>query len=150
MKKPAALIVVTALFMLSPQSLLSLLSLPYNTGSWYMVSMLASFSCVMSCNILLAQPWRAGVIFVEFVGMVINAGILFLPAALGDTIKAARAEFVHPAFIIQVAIILLSMTPLGKLIESGRNKYLAANYLHGDSNRAQHRRHGEWFTGVVS
>lgn len=150
MKKTAAMTAICLVFLSSPQSLLSWLSVPYTFFSWYIAAMAVSLACVMACNILLSQPWRAGVILIEVVGMLINAGILFSPEALSDTIKVIRSEFVHPAFIMQISIILLSMTQQGKIIEFGRHKHLAADHLHGDYHRSQHRSHVKWPREVVA
>lgn len=82
--------------------------------------------------------------------MLLNAGILFFGAELSDIMRAARSEFVLPAFIMQVAIIILSMTPLGKIIEFGRVERMAIDDLDGDYHRAQHRSRAQWPGEVVA
>lgn len=62
----------------------------------------------MSCNKLLRGKLGAAIIIIETACIVLNAGYVYLPDNLSDTIYSIRPLFVQCAFIMQLIIIALS------------------------------------------
>lgn len=82
--------------------------------------------------------------------MAITLGILWFDGGLRDIMIGSRSAFVMPAFIIQSIIILLSMSPLGKIIEFGRDPRMAVNDLDASNNGVQRRSRVSRIAGVVA
>lgn len=136
--------------MFSPRLLCAHLSLTYSFDDWYILVMSASAAGAMACYMLLSQPWRMPVILIETANMIMVLAIFGFDGYLSDLIRSARSDFANPAFIMQSAIILLSMTRLGKIIESGRGARVSDDSVGRDTNRVLHYRSPERIPGVVS
>lgn len=75
---------------------------------WLAVTSLLSWGLVMSCNKLMTGKLCASIIMIEVACIVLNAGYVYLPDSLSDTIYSVRPLFVKSAFIMQLIIIAFS------------------------------------------
>lgn len=76
--------------------------------SWLAVTSLLSWGLVMSCNKLMTGKLCASIIMIEVACIALNAGYVYLPDSLSDTIYSIRPLFVQCAFIMQLIIIAIS------------------------------------------
>jgi hypothetical protein len=86
----------------------SIVHLPTNE-TWIAATLAIQWAFVISCYILCRDRFGAAVIIVEVLCMLYNIASCYAPDGLRDTICHLRPIFVHVAFIIQLAIIAISM-----------------------------------------
>lgn len=81
---------------------------PTSALEWLAMTSIFSWALVMSCNKLLRGKLCASIIMIEVACIALNAGYVYLPDSLSDTIYSIRPLFVQFAFIMQLIIIAIS------------------------------------------